>query len=62
MVQTPDGKGYTVRVGTRLGPNNGVVSGITENSVIVQEQFTDVYGKQQVREYVKRLHEKESSE
>lgn len=62
MVQTPDGKGYTVRVGTRIGPNNGVVSGITENSVIVQERFTDVYGKQQVREYVKRLHEKESSE
>jgi len=62
MVQTPDGKGYTVRAGTRIGPNNGVVSAITENSVIVQERFTDVYGKQQVREYIKRLHEKESSE
>lgn len=62
MVQTPDGKGYTVRTGTRVGPNNGVVTAITENSVIVQERFTDVYGKHQVREYIKRLHEKESSE
>ncbi|MBI5410510.1 MAG: pilus assembly protein PilP [Nitrospirae bacterium] len=62
MVQTPDGKGYTVKRGTRVGPNNGVVSAITESAVIVQEQFADVYGKKQVREYVKRLHAKEGSE
>jgi type IV pilus assembly protein PilP len=62
MVQTPDGKGYTVKRGTRIGPNNGVVSAITESAVIVQEQFADVYGKKQVREYVKRLHAKEGSE
>jgi type IV pilus assembly protein PilP len=62
MVQTPDGKGYTVKRGTRIGPNNGVVSAITENAIIVQEQFVDVYGKRQVREYVKHLHTKESSE
>jgi type IV pilus assembly protein PilP len=62
MVQTPDGKGYTVRQGTKIGPNNGVVSAITENSVVVQERFTDVYGKKQVREYVKLLHQKENTE
>ncbi len=62
MVQTPDGKGYTVKRGTRIGPNNGVVSAITENAIIVQEQFADVYGKKQVREYVKHLHTKEGSE
>jgi type IV pilus assembly protein PilP len=59
MVQTPDGKGYTVRKGTKIGPNNGVVSAITESAVIVQEHYTDVYGKKQVREYIKRLREKE---
>jgi type IV pilus assembly protein PilP len=62
MVQTPDGKGYTVKPGTRIGPNNGVVTAITENAVIVQERFADVYGNKQVREYVKRLHTKEGPE
>jgi type IV pilus assembly protein PilP len=62
MVQTPDGKGYTVRQGTKIGPNQGVVSAITEGAVVVQERFTDVYGNKQVREYVKRLHTKEGSE
>lgn len=62
MVQTADGKGYTVRQGTKVGPNNGVVSVITENSVVVQERFVDVYGKKQVREYVKLLHQKENTE
>lgn len=62
MVQTPDGKGYTVRQGTKIGPNNGVISTITESSLVVQERFTDVYGNKQVREYVKRLHAKEGSE
>lgn len=62
MVQTPDGKGYTVRVGTRIGPNNGVVSSITENAIVIQERFTDVYGNKQVREHVKLLHAKEESE
>lgn len=62
MVQTPDGKGYAVRRGTRIGPNDGVVSDITENSIVLQERFTDVYGKKQVREYVKLLHPKEASE
>lgn len=62
MVQTPDGKGYTVRRGTKVGPNNGVVSTITERGIIVQERFTDVYGNKQEREYVKLLHPKEGSE
>lgn len=62
MVQTPDGNGYSVRRGTRVGPNNGVVSAITEKGIIVQERFTDVYGRKQEREYVKLLHPKEGAE
>jgi type IV pilus assembly protein PilP len=62
MVQTPDGYGYTVRRGTRVGQNNGVVSAVTERGIIVQERFTDVYGKKQEREHVKLLHPKEGSE
>jgi type IV pilus assembly protein PilP len=62
MVQMPDGNGYSVRKGTRIGPNNGVVSAITEKGIVVQERFTDVYGRKQEREYVKLLHPKEGSE
>jgi type IV pilus assembly protein PilP len=62
MVQTPDGNGYSVRRGTRIGPNNGVVSAVTEKGIVVQERFTDVYGTKQEREYVKLLHPKEGAE
>ena len=62
MVQTPDGNGYTVRRGTRIGPNNGVVSAVTEKGIVVQVRFTDVYGSKQEREYVKLLHPKEGAE
>lgn len=62
MVQTPEGHGYSVRIGTRIGQNNGVVSAITERGIIVQERFTDVYGRKQEREFVKLLHPKEGSE
>jgi len=60
MVQTPDGNGYAVQRGARIGNNNGIVSAITEKAIIVEERMTDIYGKKQVREYAKPLHAKES--
>lgn len=60
MVQTPDGKGYAIQRGTRIGNNGGIVSAITDKAVVVEERFTDIYGKKQVREYAKPLHTKES--
>ncbi len=62
MVQTPDGKGYAVRRGTHMGPNNGIVTSVTERGLIVVERFTDIYGKKQEREFVRLLHQKEGSE
>jgi type IV pilus assembly protein PilP len=62
MVQTPDGKGYTVNRGTVIGPNNGVVTAISENGITVEERFTDLYGKKQVREHVIPLRLKEKAE
>lgn len=59
MVQAPDGRGYAVQRGARIGNNNGIVSAITEKAIIVEERFTDIYGKKQVREYAKPLHVKE---
>ncbi len=62
MVRTPDGKGYTIRRGTRIGPNNGVVTSITKNEIVVTERTTDFYGKEQEREYLKLLHPSEDLE
>lgn len=30
VVNTPDGKGYTVHIGTKIGPNGGFISSITQ--------------------------------
>jgi type IV pilus assembly protein PilP len=55
MLQTPDGKGYTVRVGTRVGPNQGRVKKITPREVIVEERYTDVFGETKTREVILEL-------
>lgn len=41
MVMAPDGKSYIVRIGTRLGKNNGVVVAIEKDRIIVEERFYD---------------------
>lgn len=63
MVQTPDGKGYTIRVGTLVGPNRGTVRKITERTLTVEERYTDIFGENKVREVKLELHpQKEGSE
>lgn len=56
MVQTPDGRGYTVREGTQVGANEGIVSAITDEALTIKEPYLDIYGKKQMREYVVLLH------
>ncbi len=43
MISTEDGKGYTIRVGTRIGPNEGFVKQITRDTVIVEETYLDLF-------------------
>lgn len=63
MVQMPDGKGYTVRTGTEIGTNNGIVKKITQDRVLVEEKFQDIFGESKVREVALELHQnKEGSE
>jgi len=63
MVQTPDGKGYTIRVGTPVGPNKGVVRHITDRYLTIEEKYTDIFGEKKVREVKLDLHpQKEGSE
>jgi type IV pilus assembly protein PilP len=63
MVQTPDGKGYTIHVGTSVGPNHGSVRKITDRYLTVEEKYTDIFGENKSREVKLDLHpQKEGSE
>ncbi len=59
MIATPDGKGFLIKKGTLVGPEGGVVQKITEDSIIVEEVYTDYYGKKKSKNTVLRLHAKE---
>lgn len=45
MVTTPEGKGYVVQKGTLIGKNWGKVSRITQDEVIISEEYRDFEGK-----------------
>jgi type IV pilus assembly protein PilP len=62
MLQSSDGKGYTVRAGTIVGQNQGVVKEITPKNLIVQETFTDIFGEKKTRDFVFQLHPQEDFE
>lgn len=59
MIETPDGKGYLIKEGTLIGPDGGSVKKITEDSVIIEEVYTDYYGRKRSKQTVLRLHIKE---
>jgi Tfp pilus assembly protein PilP len=59
MVEIPDGKGYAVRVGTRVGPNRGVVKRITAKDLTVVEQYVDFFGETRTRDIVLALRTRE---
>lgn len=44
MVVAPDGKGYILRMGTKIGKNNGRVVKISLDGVVVKEKFYDFAG------------------
>jgi len=58
LVQTPDGRGYGVEVGTRMGINRGVVSRITPLNLSVEEKTVDILGAVHVATHVLELHPK----
>lgn len=55
MVEDPEGKGYSIRVGTPIGNRNGRVKEILKDRVIVEERFLDAFGRQQKEEVVLEL-------
>ncbi len=59
MIETPDAKGYLIREGVLVGPEGGVVKKIAEDSVIIEEIFTDFYGRKKSKKTVLGLRPKE---
>lgn len=45
LVEDNEGKGYTVKRGTRIGRNGGVVGKITVKEVVIIEEFFDISGR-----------------
>ena len=56
MVQLPDGKGFVLKKGMRIGRRNGIVDNITPEAIIVRERGLDILGKEKTRDVRIRLH------
>ena len=56
MVELPNGKGFLLQPGTKIGSNQGRVVAITPESVLVQETVVDVFGETQERTVTLKLH------
>ncbi len=50
MVEDATGKGYFIKKGTLIGKNDGRVSKILADRVVVEEVFLDVFGQKKVSE------------
>ncbi len=62
LIQTPDGKGYTVKDGMLLGTNNGVIKTITDKAIIVSEPTIDIAGRKSTKEVELLLRPREVTE
>ncbi|MFQ5543725.1 MAG: pilus assembly protein PilP [Nitrospiria bacterium] len=56
LIQMPDGKGYTVQTGTRIGINRGIVHQISESNLVIEELFLNIFNEPKKRLVVMELH------
>jgi len=56
LVELPDGKGYVLRPGTRIGRNDGKVVSIEPGRVTIQERVTNIFGEKKTNKVVLKLH------
>ncbi|MEK6743920.1 MAG: pilus assembly protein PilP [Nitrospirota bacterium] len=59
MLEGPDGKGYFIRIGTKIGPNQGVVKKITQTTMIIEEKYKDPTGEINRKEITIELRKKQ---
>ncbi|HWP66576.1 MAG TPA: pilus assembly protein PilP [Candidatus Limnocylindria bacterium] len=52
VVEDESGLGYIIRVGTKIGVNDGVVRGIERGRVLVEEESVDFFGERRTSEVV----------
>jgi len=50
MIEDSAGLGYVVKVGTPIGPNEGKVTTIKPDQIIVEETYVDLFGGKKRRE------------
>jgi type IV pilus assembly protein PilP len=55
LVEDTSGLGYTVRVGTPIGANDGKVKTIRPDALLIEEEYIDLYGAKKKREVSMRL-------
>lgn len=60
MVVTPDGRGYTVKAGDRIGDKLGVITKVTNNRIYVTEKIKDILGDVEIKNTIMQLHHKEA--
>jgi len=59
MMEDASGKGFIVSIGTPIGRNDGVVTDITEEEVIIEEKTVNLLGETKTREVKVVLHQEE---
>ena len=55
MVEDTAGLGYTVKVGTPIGSNDGKVKAIHRNQILIEEISADIYGQRKSRDVSMKL-------
>ena len=55
MIEDSTGLGYSVKVGTPIGSNNGRVKVIGRDQIVVEEFYVDAYGARKKRDIAMRL-------
>ena len=55
LVEDATGLGYTVKVGTPIGSNDGQVKTIGPEALLIEEEYMDLYGAKKKREVSMRL-------
>jgi Tfp pilus assembly protein PilP len=55
LVQDPSGMSYVVAAGTRMGKNQGLVTRIDDNVLVVRERYVDLYGNESTKDVELRI-------
>ncbi len=62
LLETPDGRAYTVRVGDRVGNKGGRITKITKKMLYVTERITNILGDIEIRNIVLKLYTEKEAE